>query len=186
LPAGLVQRRIEEANGAEHADAFAHGAERVAARRQEHFAIVVCSLDERKDGSMPAHDNWIGLVEDPRPTEKLLARASVLGEARLVNVDDGSRSNGLSFAASLKGGHVRLLSRVPEGGPAFVPFRVAPQTRRVSRTTRTALRGLFVRRGEGSIAEAGAYERRIAADLLAVNAAGVLDPMRGLELPTQS
>jgi hypothetical protein len=129
LPVGLIQRRIEEANGAEDADAFAHGAERVLARRQEQFAIVVCSLDERKDGSVPAHDNWIGLVEDPRPTEEFLARASVLGEARLVNVADGSRSNGLSFAASFKGGHVRLLSCVPDGGAAFVPFRVAPQTR---------------------------------------------------------
>jgi len=56
LPVGLIQRRIEEANGAEDADAFAHGAERVLARRQEQFAIVVCSLDERKDGSHSGED----------------------------------------------------------------------------------------------------------------------------------
>jgi len=41
---------------------------------------------------------------------------------------------------------------------------------------------LFVRRDDGSIVEADASERRFAADLLAMPAVGVWDPMRGLEL----
>jgi hypothetical protein len=41
---------------------------------------------------------------------------------------------------------------------------------------------LFVRRDDGSILEADAYERRFARDLLAMQASGMLDPVRGLEL----
>ena len=41
---------------------------------------------------------------------------------------------------------------------------------------------LFVRRDDGSIVEADAYERRFATDLLAVQQTGVLDPVHGLEL----
>jgi hypothetical protein len=41
---------------------------------------------------------------------------------------------------------------------------------------------LFVRRDDGSIVEADGFERRFAADLLAVQATGAWDPVRGLEL----
>jgi hypothetical protein len=110
LPGSLVQRRVEQTDRAEHADAFAHRSERMKARHPEQFAIVSGSVDERKDRSVPPHNNRIGLVENARPTEEFLARGSVLHRARLVNVDKGWRSHGLTFAANLEGGHLRLLS----------------------------------------------------------------------------
>jgi hypothetical protein len=42
---------------------------------------------------------------------------------------------------------------------------------------------LFVRRDDGSIVEADAYERRFAAQLLTVHETGLMDPARGLALP---
>ena len=41
---------------------------------------------------------------------------------------------------------------------------------------------LFVRRDDGSIVEADAFERRFAAEVLAVQESGMFDPVRGLEL----
>jgi hypothetical protein len=110
LPGSLVERCVEQTDRAEHADAFAHCAERVNARDPEQFAIVVGRVDERKDRSVPPHNNRIGLVENPRPTEEFLARGSVLHRGRLVNIDKGWRSHGLSFAVNLEGGHRRPLS----------------------------------------------------------------------------
>jgi hypothetical protein len=41
---------------------------------------------------------------------------------------------------------------------------------------------LFVRRDDGSIVEADGFERRFAADLLAAQGTGPLDPVRGFQL----
>ena len=41
---------------------------------------------------------------------------------------------------------------------------------------------LFVRRDDGSVLEADAFERRFAADLLTAHQHGMLDPVLGLEV----